>query len=676
MTSQPERIVEPLIVPGALDPDAVKILRRLQRYGHEAYFVGGCVRDLSLGHIPKDFDIATSARPRQIKRLFRNSRIIGRRFKLVHIQFGDKLIEVSTFRRTPRDETPFEEPDPRESEESVDDNDELDDGDEQNGRDDLLIRRDNVFGTAEEDALRRDFTINALFYDIESNEVIDYVGGTHDLEDRLVRTIGDPVIRLQEDPVRILRAIRFAARLEFSFDPDTYDAMIDYQADLVKCASPRISEELLKLLSCGRSCRSWQILDRIGALDSILPDLAAFLDRDPPLDGWRGHVFDQLLDYLEALDDLDHGRRVLSSSTLLTTLLVGPVLELASTEEAGGDLSRVADQVIRPFAARMSISRRDAFRIKQILVAQARLRGEGGNRRRKARPSDFIRREYFKDSLHFFRIESRALQLYDLELQRWTRLYYDHLKQHDREEYRHTIQTAPFGEVEDLDEDERAVEQEPSGKRRRQRRRKPPEQRNEVRQGETGEARDRPRDSQQQSRQQSGSRNDKRGERPGDRKGPGGKRRDPVKSGGDGGQRLEFDDVRSGPLRVAEPSDQGATEEEADLPVEIHWDSPLKTVGDPGPVSVILTGIDQTEKKSRGKQKRRRVDGAARELSKEVRDQPSLQAFKMTEGDPRGHEATRPMKKRKPPAEKEPRERERPFHPVEDFEWVEDLYNW
>jgi len=675
MSSQPQRIVEPLIVPAALDPDAVKILRRLLRYGHEAYLVGGCVRDLSLGHIPKDFDIATSARPRQIKRLFRNSRIIGRRFKLVHIQFGDKLIEVSTFRKTPREETPFEEPDPREFEESPDEGDDSEDGESQDDRD-LLIRRDNVFGTAEEDALRRDFTVNALFYDIEANEVIDYVGGTRDLEDRLIRTIGDPVIRLQEDPVRILRAIRFAARLEFSFDSETYDAMIDYQADLVKCAFPRISEELLKLLSCGHACRSFQIMDRIGVIDSILPDLAAFLDRDPPLPGWRGHVFDQLLDYLEALDDLDHGRRVLSNPTLLTTLLIGPILELAATNNALSDLSRVADRVIRPFVARMSISRRDAFRIKQILVAQARLRGEAGSRRRKARLSDFLRREYFKDSLHFFRIESAALQMYEEELQLWTRRYYQHLKRYDRAEYRHTVQTALFGEVLDLDDQEpleeekfeqgplecEPVEQEQierSGRRRGRRRRK------------SAEASGAPASP---SPAKGGRDEPRQGRKGGDRK-SGRKRSEPAPSGGEGGQRLEFDEVRSGPLRVT-ASEPSAEEEPDDPPIEINWDDPLPKVGDPGPVSVILTGIDQTEKQTRGKKQRRKVDGAARELSKEVRNQPSLQAFKMTEGDPRGHEATRPMKKRKPAPEAEPKEQPRPFRPIEDFEWVEDLYNW
>ena len=190
-----------------IDPDADKILRRLRRNGHIAYLVGGCVRDLLLGRTPKDFDIATSATPNEIKDLFRNSRIIGRRFRLAHIFFGQKIIETATFRTNPREGAEATGDEPEE----------------------LLIRRDNVFGTAEEDARRRDFTINGLFYDIESGEVIDYVGGLADLGARTVRTIGDPDVRFREDPVRILRAIKFAARLGFSIEQGTYEALLAHR---------------------------------------------------------------------------------------------------------------------------------------------------------------------------------------------------------------------------------------------------------------------------------------------------------------------------------------------------------------------------------------------------------------------------------------------------------------
>ncbi|MFQ5844643.1 MAG: poly(A) polymerase, partial [Planctomycetota bacterium] len=174
-------------IPGrAIDFNAAKIVRRLVRHGYRAYLVGGCVRDLLLGTAPKDFDIATEARPRQIKRLFRNSRIIGRRFRLVHVRFGQQVIEVSTFRAPPVQEGG-----------------------------DVYIRQDNVFGTEEQDARRRDFTINGLFYDLSRERVIDHVGGLGDLAARRMRTIGDAGVRLREDPVRILRAAKFAGRLGY-----------------------------------------------------------------------------------------------------------------------------------------------------------------------------------------------------------------------------------------------------------------------------------------------------------------------------------------------------------------------------------------------------------------------------------------------------------------------------
>src|SRR4029077_12735026 len=183
-----------------IDSTAQKVVRRLTRNGFSAYLVGGCVRDLLLGRKPKDFDVATSATPPEIKALFRNCRIIGRRFRLAHIFFGPKIIETSTFRANPREVEIVEG-------ESAEATPEL-------SEPELLIRRDNVFGTAEEDARRRDFTINGLFYDLDADRVIDYVEGLPDLERRTVRTIGDPDIRFREDPVRILRAIKFAARLD------------------------------------------------------------------------------------------------------------------------------------------------------------------------------------------------------------------------------------------------------------------------------------------------------------------------------------------------------------------------------------------------------------------------------------------------------------------------------
>src|SRR4051812_9386531 len=234
----------------AIDPDADRVVRKLTRAGHKAYLVGGCVRDLLVARKPKDFDVATSATPNEIKATFRNCRIIGRRFRLAHVFFGSKIIETSTFRANPRDE---------------DDHD-------------LLIRRDNVFGTETEDARRRDFTINGLFYDVEREEVIDHVGGLADLDAKLVRTIGDPDIRFQEDPVRILRAIKFAARLDFGFERGTWNALLRWRGEISKCAPPRLLEEIHRLLRGGAARRSFELLVETGVLAVLSPYLAGLLE--------------------------------------------------------------------------------------------------------------------------------------------------------------------------------------------------------------------------------------------------------------------------------------------------------------------------------------------------------------------------------------------------------------
>ena len=234
----------------AIDSDADRVVRKLTRAGYKAYLVGGCVRDLLVSKKPKDFDVATSATPNEIKSTFRNSRIIGRRFRLAHVVFGSKIIETSTFRASPRDEDAH----------------------------DLLIRRDNVFGTETEDARRRDFTINGLFYDVEREEVIDHVGGLADLDAKLVRTIGDPEVRFQEDPVRMLRAVKFAARLDFGFEPQTWRALLRWRGEISKCAAPRLLEEIHRLMRGGACRRSFELLVETGILAILSPYLAGLLE--------------------------------------------------------------------------------------------------------------------------------------------------------------------------------------------------------------------------------------------------------------------------------------------------------------------------------------------------------------------------------------------------------------
>src|SRR5215831_11029997 len=287
------------IAPDQIDPDAAKVVQRLRRYDHAAYLVGGCVRDLLLGRKPKDFDVVTSATPQEIKRLFRNCRIIGRRFRLAHVFFGPKIIETSTFRANPR---------------------EVEEDDTENGTEaesgDLLIRRDNVFGTPEEDARRRDFTINGLFYDLETGNVIDHVNGLVDLEARVVRTIGDPDIRFREDPIRILRAVKFAARCDLTIEPETYARMMEHRQEITKCAQARVSEEFYRLLRAGAAKRSMELLVETELLELLVPEIARGL-RGEPADAEAVLRRARLWGYLAALDRSTDRRPVAPSNALL-----------------------------------------------------------------------------------------------------------------------------------------------------------------------------------------------------------------------------------------------------------------------------------------------------------------------------------------------------------------------
>jgi poly(A) polymerase len=252
-----ELLVEPLVLERPehpisrrdIDTNVLKVLYRLVNADHVAYLVGGGVRDLMLGRRPKDFDVATSAHPHEIRALFRNSRLIGRRFRLVHVFFGANNIEVATFRR---------------GADRVDD-------------DDLLIRHDNTFGTPEEDAFRRDFTVNALFYDPRTFRVLDYVGGVRDLGERLIRTIGRPELRMREDPVRMVRAVRLAAKLDFEIEPATARAIEGCAGDLVKASAPRLVEEINRTFLLANSARALTLMEQLGLLEPALPTLSNHL---------------------------------------------------------------------------------------------------------------------------------------------------------------------------------------------------------------------------------------------------------------------------------------------------------------------------------------------------------------------------------------------------------------
>lgn len=249
-----------------IDPDTLRVLYRLKDEGHEAYLVGGAVRDILMGRHPKDFDIATSARPHDLRKIFRNSRIVGRRFKIVHVFYGSKNIEVATLRSA------------------------VEPGDDPG---DLYIDDDNQWGNLESDAFRRDFSINALYYDIRDFRIIDYTGGLKDLHDHRIRAIGDPQVRFQEDPVRMLRAIKFAARYGYDLDAKTEAALEDLPEEIHKASRFRVTEEVFRILTQPNRERGLRMLDEFGFLDEIYGDW---------LDAIGDDGFEQVCDYFAAVD--------------------------------------------------------------------------------------------------------------------------------------------------------------------------------------------------------------------------------------------------------------------------------------------------------------------------------------------------------------------------------------
>ena len=244
------------IDPKLVDERALNVVRTLKEAGHEAYVVGGAVRDLLLGLKPKDFDVATNATPEQVKQLFRNCRLIGRRFHLAHVRFGHEIIEVATFRAAHTE---------------IDEDHGVDEVEhraiDEHGR----ILRDNLYGTIEEDVWRRDFTANALYYNIEDYSIWDYVGGVEDARNRILRLIGDPATRYREDPVRMLRAARLAAKLGFTIEAATAEPLPRLAPLLAEAAPARLFEETLKLFLSGHAVASFELLEATGLLPALLP---------------------------------------------------------------------------------------------------------------------------------------------------------------------------------------------------------------------------------------------------------------------------------------------------------------------------------------------------------------------------------------------------------------------
>lgn len=337
-----------------ISSNALKVLNRLIGAGFQAYIVGGSVRDLLLSKAPKDFDVATNATPNQIKNLFRNGRIIGRRFKLVHILFHREIIEVATFR----------------SHQAMDESQQM------NERG--MLVRDNAFGSMDEDAWRRDFTINSLYYNVTDSSIIDFTGGVKDVENRLIRMIGDPVTRYKEDPVRMLRAIRFSAKLHFDLAPETEAPFPELSYLITHVSSSRLFDEMTKLYQCGNAETVQCLLMNYGIFQYLFPQTQSLLQSEYP-------VMPLITIALENTDKRIHDDKPVTPAFLFAVILWFPMIHLSKKlQESGLDplpaVEKAMSQVIAEQNRLVTIPRRYTQVIREIWLLQYRFTKRQGGR--------------------------------------------------------------------------------------------------------------------------------------------------------------------------------------------------------------------------------------------------------------------------------------------------------
>lgn len=367
-----------------IDPDALKVLYRLSELGYTAYLVGGGVRDLLMGREPKDFDVGTSARPNEVKKAFRNCFLIGRRFRLAHVRFGEKVIETATFRQNSQTVGEIIE---RAAEGPLE---------------------DNTFGTPETDAYRRDFTVNGLFYNIKDFSVIDWVGGMRDIEKKVIRAIGDPDVRFQEDPVRMMRAVKFSSRLGFKVEKNTLAAMKRHHTCILTAAVPRVCEEVFRLFPYGESAKAFKMMWETGMLGDLLPDLAKFIDAN----GGSKCVTWKHLAGLDAYEKMMAAKGFEVPNGLRAAVLMTGLYR-ASAKDAGA-----SRKVMHTMSEALKIPKATYFKAVLLLESHARLakspsKGKG----------NFIHNRDFLDALDYNRIVLRAEKKGEDTLNEWSELY-------------------------------------------------------------------------------------------------------------------------------------------------------------------------------------------------------------------------------------------------------------
>ena len=398
-----------------ISENALKVLYRLKNAGYQAYLVGGGVRDILLGLKPKDFDVATDAHPEQVRELFRNCRLIGRRFRLAHVHFGREIIEVSTFRASHTDAVDGE-------------------GHEEDGR----IIRDNVYGKLDDDVWRRDFTVNALYYNIEDYSIVDYVGGLEDIKKRQLRLIGIPEDRYQEDPVRMLRAIRFAIKLDFSIHPVSEQPIRKLAPLLEEIPEARLFEEFLKLFMSGQSEKAYIQLREYGLFAMLFPQTEKFLNRGDEF------IHKLLLSAFRNTDTRLAEDKPVTPAFLLAALLWVPVRDLANDHEGNGlsemdAIHLASDAVISHQISSTSMPRRFTHMARDMWALQVRLKNIRGKR-----PLKLLTHQRFRAAYDFLLLRAEAGEDVQELANWWTEFQEEHMdiqlaakREHQKKRFRH-----------------------------------------------------------------------------------------------------------------------------------------------------------------------------------------------------------------------------------------------
>ncbi|MCH9696807.1 MAG: polynucleotide adenylyltransferase PcnB [Gammaproteobacteria bacterium] len=370
----------------SISSNAIKVVRRLNSQGHQAYLVGGCVRDLLLDREPKDFDVATSALPEEVRQLFRNSNLIGRRFRLVHIRYGREIIEVATFRGSGDSNVQ------QKSSHQV----------HEDGR----ILRDNVYGSMNEDAIRRDFTINALYLDPEQETVLDRIGGMTDHDNRIIRLIGEPEERYREDPVRLLRAVRFSSKLDFEIEPATLQPIAFLGALLQSVPQARLYEEILKLFLSGHAQKTYAGLCRNDLLRHLFPQTDQLLNQA------GNESLQQLIELaLKSTDSRVRDNKPVTAYFLFAAFLWGSIektiLDLAGSENEYLAIQNAMNEVLRLQAKAVSLPKRASIPMREVWTLQSRFR-----QRRGGKPHRLLEHPRFRAAYDFIllRAETGAIQ--------------------------------------------------------------------------------------------------------------------------------------------------------------------------------------------------------------------------------------------------------------------------